>query len=92
MEDLPEAGGVDPTGCRDGLDGAPHPPAVAGLHTAAARDRLPRQSLAGGEQMWLVGLDTQDVVGSSADQEPGGLTLGVQRVAGDDAATDVHSA
>ena len=70
------AGEVDPRGGLDGLDGAPHPPPVAGVDARDGRDVLPGQGPQLPFQARLVVLDRQEVVGAAGDDPLGGAPLG----------------
>jgi hypothetical protein len=70
----------------DGLEGAVLDAAVAAVTGAVQHgDPVPGQAGAAVQQGRLVGLDLKQVVGALvADQELGGLRVGVERVGGDD--------
>ena len=84
------AGEVDPGGGLDGLDGAPHPPAVTGVDARDGRDVLPGQFLQGPFQARLVVLDRQEVVGAAGDDPLGGAPPGVHGVGGDQGPVQVQ--
>ena len=69
----------------DGLEGADLDAAVAAVAGAVQhRDAMPGQALAARQQRGLVGLDTEQVVGVLvADQELGGLRVGLEGVGRD---------
>ena len=70
------AGEVDPGGGLDGLDGAPHPPPVAGVDARDGRDVLPGQLLERLAQGLLVRLDREHVVGAATADPLGRAGLG----------------
>ena len=70
------AGEVDPGGGLDGLDGAPHPPAVTGVDARDGRDVLPGQLLQLPFQAEPVALHGEHVVGAATADPLGGAGPG----------------
>ena len=83
LENLSRCGEVHPLGCLDGLDGAPHPPPVAGVDARDGRDLLPGQVLERPAQSLLVAFDGEHVVAALIADPPGGVHLCVHGVGGD---------
>ena len=83
LENLSRCGEVHPLGCLDGLDGAPHPPPVAGVDARDGRDLLPGQVLERPVQSLLVAFDGEHVVAALIADPLGGVHLCVHGVGGD---------
>ncbi len=90
LEHLGSGGEAHPGGGLDGLDGAPHPPTVAGVDARDGWDALPGQGLESTVQGLLVAFDRQHVVATLIADPLGGVHLGVHRIGGDHRPVDVQ--
>ena len=80
LEHLGSGGEAHPGGGLDGLDGAPHPPTVAGVDARDGWDALAGQGLESTVQGLLVAFDRQHVVATLIADPLGGVHLGVHRI------------